>query len=153
MAVIDFALQVFVVVVPVWLAVSFTVFVIREEQAKAATKISEPSLPSEAPIVEKALSIDLNQAGNLIEYAEAKATSSEAQDSVDPDQQASQTEIISQTTPTIERQHLTLWTRRKEKVVPTNTLAFSIPDNIERLRWRNVEVIRLVELEQIVALV
>jgi hypothetical protein len=54
--------------------------------------------------------------------------------------------------PILDRSRLTLWQRRGELVVPIESLACSIPERIQRLRWRNAEVVRLVDLEEVAAI-
>lgn len=166
MVVIDLAIQSFVIFVPIWLLLSFALFVTREEQAKTAAKgakvavVDEPSLET-APIAGKPSDMD----GDKFANPSPALTKNQASASTDQCRKTSRATIISQslekseastsceTLPKIEKEHLTLWTRRGEQVVPTEILNCPIPQEICRLRWRNAEVIRLADLEQFVSLV
>lgn len=144
MVVIDLAIQSFVLFVPIWLLLSFALFVMREEQAKTAATgakvavVDEPSLET-APIK--------NQASRNQCRRTARATI------ISQSFEKSEASASCETLPKIEKKHLTLWTRRGEQVVPTEILNCPIPQEVCRLRWRNAEVIRLADLEQLVSLV
>ena len=116
----------------------------------AALHITQPSL---------AISDDGQEAGgthtgsssnlNAVEGCSANASNGS-----DDDAGAETSKEVAANVPlTIVRTSLTIWTRRGEQVVKTESIPAPIPDYIQRLRWRKTDVIRLTDLAQIAVIV
>lgn len=171
MALIDSAIDVFLIAVPVWFLVSFVLFVIREEGYKSASEESAavaagcPEVPEPVKAVaaesgEEAFPIEWSDLSDLLPSDPLCGIPKDREVGLDlvKDQgailcdRAEQTESVP-SLPMLKRGQLTVWSRRKEQVVPVEGIGCAIPESIQRLRWRNADVIRLMDLEAVAAIV
>lgn len=137
MVLIDAAIQAFVIIAPVWFVVSFALFVTREEQSKSTVK-SFADTNGESEI-----------ASPIVESANATAVESKNEDEFKSCSTALGNEAVNLA---LSKSNLTIWKCRKQQVVPTKCINETIPDSVQRRRWRGTEVVLLADLEAIWAI-